>query len=531
MNEVYRNKDMSNMANDYIGAIIEKNKDDPKRLIQDLGVVRSHLEKEVNPILGNPPAKERELRTPIVGGLGQIPGYSKQSLKNEGTKLPPMKPKPKPAPRESQQPAPRESQLPVYQEEEPAPIRPPPQPVQSQVYPPAPPPNWMSMYNPPVAQQTDPMLLHSLMEVKEKIAKTFEKNKNLEEELKKLKESKVETAKPFMSVVPTKPPTAKKEIELPTPKDTTFAQNEQRAEDLEAEEKALLNIAAQEYDALQLLSKLDPNSDLYKYKLQQYKDMSAYRAEIEKVLQRQRLERLRFDFEVQKKRVVGGPPQEDLGNVERLKKDSIVARLQKEHAAQAPDQSPFYDPTVGFNLGFDFAYNLPPDVAKLQAVYGVFAKGIPIIELQQAGPIPAKMDRDNKASCMMSFNKNFKDVPAIPEAQLIVELQGIDRNGQQFNIGWTFLDLFDAANKLKFVFQLQNENSNGLHKLVVLRPPTLDHVDLEDMSELMRLQDVTLYARIAHAQGDYTSAAAVTPANKVIIEEILNKYLELIHNS
>lgn len=57
--------------------------------------------------------------------------------------------------------------------------------------------------------------------------------------------------------------------------------------------------------------------------------------------------------------------------------------------------------------------------------------------------------------------------------------------------------------------------SNGLHKLTVIKQPMLDHVTAEDIPNLMRLQDVTLYARISHAQGDYTLAAPVTQANKV----------------
>ena len=93
--------------------------------------------------------------------------------------------------------------------------------------------------------------------------------------------------------------------------ETIFAQNEQRAEDMEAEEKALLNVAAQEYDALKMLSDLDPESELYKYKLQQYKEMSTYRADIEKALQKQRLEKLKFDFAVQKKHALNVAPTTD----------------------------------------------------------------------------------------------------------------------------------------------------------------------------------------------------------------------------
>jgi hypothetical protein len=61
-----------------------------------------------------------------------------------------------------------------------------------------------------------------------------------------------------------------------------------------------MNVAAQEYDHLRLLSRLPTNSELYRYKMDQYKELSTMRAEIEKVLQEQRLEKIRRDYEKQK---------------------------------------------------------------------------------------------------------------------------------------------------------------------------------------------------------------------------------------
>lgn len=61
-----------------------------------------------------------------------------------------------------------------------------------------------------------------------------------------------------------------------------------------------MNLAAQEYDSLRILSRLPKNSEVYQYKMQQYREMSTMRAEMEKVLQEQRLEKIRRDFEKQK---------------------------------------------------------------------------------------------------------------------------------------------------------------------------------------------------------------------------------------
>lgn len=56
----------------------------------------------------------------------------------------------------------------------------------------------------------------------------------------------------------------------------------------------------QEYDHLRLIGKLPSNSELYRFKMDQFKELSTMRAEIEKVMQEQKLEKIRRDFEKQK---------------------------------------------------------------------------------------------------------------------------------------------------------------------------------------------------------------------------------------
>ena len=80
-----------------------------------------------------------------------------------------------------------------------------------------------------------------------------------------------------------------------------FRQDVDRCDDLESEEKAMLNLAAQEYDALKLLSTLPEHTDLYKFKLEQYKRVSDARAKAEIYLQDQRLNRLNLNLEFQSK--------------------------------------------------------------------------------------------------------------------------------------------------------------------------------------------------------------------------------------
>jgi len=84
------------------------------------------------------------------------------------------------------------------------------------------------------------------------------------------------------------------------PEDFIFRANDIRSEDLEVEERAMLNLMAGEYDAMRIISKLPTNSELYRFKVDQYKELSTMRSEVEKVLQEQKLEKIRRDFEKQK---------------------------------------------------------------------------------------------------------------------------------------------------------------------------------------------------------------------------------------
>ncbi len=86
----------------------------------------------------------------------------------------------------------------------------------------------------------------------------------------------------------------------PFPEDFVFRMNEFRVEDLEVEERAMMNLVAQDYDEVRQVINLPVNSELYRFRMDQYKEKSTMRTEVEKVLQEQRLEKIRRDFEKQK---------------------------------------------------------------------------------------------------------------------------------------------------------------------------------------------------------------------------------------
>ena len=58
-----------------------------------------------------------------------------------------------------------------------------------------------------------------------------------------------------------------------------------------------MSLVHQDYDQMRVLSYLPVNSELYRFNMDRYKELSTMRSEVEKVLQEQRLEKIRRDFE------------------------------------------------------------------------------------------------------------------------------------------------------------------------------------------------------------------------------------------
>ena len=62
-------------------------------------------------------------------------------------------------------------------------------------------------------------------------------------------------------------------------------QDVDRCEDLESEEKAIVHLTAQEYDSIKVLSAIPEHTDLFKFKMEQYKQVSNARVKAEIFLQ------------------------------------------------------------------------------------------------------------------------------------------------------------------------------------------------------------------------------------------------------
>jgi len=351
----------------------------------------------------------------------------------------------------------------------------------------------------------------NLMYMDNMVKQIQEENKKLENELEKIKnddydfdnvannaQNEIDALK--NQLLPNGAPE-----EEPFPENFIFRQNDFRSEDLEVEERALMNIASQEYDHLRLLSRLPTNSELYRYKMDQYKELSQMRSEIEKVLQEQRLEKIRRDYEKQKyederrynherwleeqKREIlaaklrnnaeGGNdynpdydqpnfeqpqtqnpqnynnPPETQNNVNTANLPPPTGQFPPKTAVQPTaaagnPEDQVYDPKTGFLVFFDSVARVPREHKGMQIVYGCYNNGRSITDNRivsyQDGETDPEAPEMNRV--VYDIGAQVKHVQPHPSANLIIECQVQDkkiRSGQtQFkSYGWTVTNLFD----------------------------------------------------------------------------------------
>ncbi len=396
--------------------------------------------------------EERRVWNRGSGTLAQLPGYQSRPRKEEEKK------KPRPQPRrkarfsdeedaaddsEGEEDTRRHPRRSSRQATAPAPQIPPPYPsYYPYPYPPAPPPWLMGYQN----NERSQLLAENLRELKEKMGEAVKRSEQLETQIGRFKEQKKirsQIIRPPQSAMcreetPTVEPTAKKPV---------LAQNMERKEDLEAEEKAMLNLVAQEHDSLRMLSSLDPKSELYQYKLEQYKQMSAYRTQLEKALQRQRLEKLKYDFNMQKRAAKLSllPPPPPPPAPEEQKGPSIVEPPAEEYVPPAEVRSVEYNEHDGFILYLDYVKNVPETLGRIKLCYNVFDDGQALLPTTPETEFCAAQ----YGTAKIAVCNQVAEVVPNHGSVLVVEMKVEDETtGEAKTVGWTFVELFDAKKQL-----------------------------------------------------------------------------------
>lgn len=227
-----------------------------------------------------------------------------------------------------------------------------------------------------------------------------------------------------------------------------FLQNEARNIDLTEDERILLNLQAQEVDALRLLSQLPVGTELYRFKMDQYKELSMTRAEAEKIVQEQRLLKLRRDFE--KQRRDEDRKYENEKWVDEQRKNIIAARLRDVQPSRGEKK---YDPLDGFVIHWDYGLGIPKRVDSCQIVFGVYINSDEVYPAKLIEPHPCEVDTAVTNRCIFGNSYPISDIPANSNALLIFEIQTLpskdSTNPRLSSYGWSQLDLFDSRRELK----------------------------------------------------------------------------------
>ena len=275
-----------------------------------------------------------------------------------------------------------------------------------------------------------------------------------------------------------------------------FKQNIDRPEDLETEERAIMNMYAKDFDDLKVLNMLTNNNELYQHKLNQYKEVSHTRFQAEKMLQEQRLDRLRYHNAAQ------NYEEERAMEVEKWMDDeekNLIANKLKDRLNQpkTPDYVPTtapkpriptrptrleedYDPEVGFGFHIDYISNISKGVCnQIKAAYAVFTAGEMVIGNKHMGPVLVTPDTYSVTheKAQFSMKHNLKLIEAEKNTNLIVEVQIPDRKDpNRFKaLGWSLMNLFTFE---------KGKLNVGIFKLPIYDIPTNPNLSVNDIKTL-----------------------------------------------
>jgi len=229
-----------------------------------------------------------------------------------------------------------------------------------------------------------------------------------------------------------------------------FVQNETRNVDLNDDERMIVGLGGQEVDSLRLLSQLPIGTELYRFKMDQFKELSTTRAEMEKIVQEQRLLKMRRDFE--KVRREEDRKFENEKWVDEQRKNIIANRLRKD--LNPTKQLKVYDPTEGFIIHWDYLLSVPKRNDSCQIVYGIYINGEEVYPPSMIDPKACEVDTSVTNRCIFGENHAVSEIPANANCLLIFEIQlfpSKDSPNQRLtSFGWSQLDLFDARRELKY---------------------------------------------------------------------------------
>ncbi|CAD8204694.1 unnamed protein product [Paramecium pentaurelia] len=288
-------------------------------------------------------------------------------------------------------------------------------------------------------------------------------------------------------------------------KNEFFLMNEVRGVDLTEEERVLMSLQAQEIDSLRVISRIPVGTELYRFKVEQYKELSTMRAEIEKIVQEQRLQDARREFEMERRE--DDRQWENEKWVDDNKKFIIENRLRKDNT-QKRQQMQQYNQSEGFVVHWDYTLGLPRRSNYSQVVFGVYNGQQVICQPRLVEPRESETENQNHNRCIFGDAHQVFEVPAHPDTLMIMEVQipfskrVEDNVGRTETYGWTQVDLFDHNKQLK----------RGKFKCPVYYGPTSPEITVEEIQNLEPIPNCWVYFRIGYPNDkDYGEVKTIYP--------------------
>lgn len=302
---------------------------------------------------------------------------------------------------------------------------------------------------------------------------------------------------------------------------SNFVQNQMRNVDLNEDERMLVHLTMMEADSLRMLSRIPRDSELYRFKLEQYKELSTQRAEAEKLIQETKLRKMKraLDMRIKEEdrrfdnqRFVDDIRKQTTSN--QLQKEGKIPQVQlvspeeglrdlnrkpqvdrnpgrKVNAAEAGG----YDPDHGFIIHWDYVFGIPKNQKFCQLVYAIRNGDEDVLSPEVVEPRAVRDQNVEKNQCIFYENNHIREIEPAKLTNLIVEVQmlkSLNNPDEYESLGWTFINLFDVNLDL----------NRGKFKVPLYKPPIYQNITKEGVGLLKPVSDCSLLFRISYPWKD-----------------------------
>ena len=207
---------------------------------------------------------------------------------------------------------------------------------------------------------------------------------------------------------------------------SNFLQNQMKNVDLNEDERMLVHLTMMEADSLRVLARIPQSSELYRFKLEQYKELSTQRAEVEKLVQESRLKKMKRAIDMRGKEE--DRRFENQKFLDDVRKQTVATKLAKEGKIPKVEQVSIkeglrdlnpranvsknqgngeaavegeYNLNHGFVVHWDYVFGVPKKNRFCQLVYAIMNGDDSILDPQIVEARPVQDQNTEKSQCII----------------------------------------------------------------------------------------------------------------------------------